>query len=70
MMDPQGGGQRGGFVVVSTIGNSVICTALGIGLDALFDHRRTLYVRGGHAQARVAPLLGHGARGAALSLSW
>ena len=49
---------------------TVAWTLLGTGIDAMFNHRRTLYERGGRLQARVSPVVGHGVRGAAVSLAW
>jgi hypothetical protein len=61
---------RGTAVLVSTIGNGIIWTALGTAIDAIFDHRRTLYQRGGHGQTRVTPVVAPGVRGATVSVAW
>jgi hypothetical protein len=45
-LDPQWRDHRGTFMLVSVIGNGVIWSALGTGIDAIFDNRRTLYERG------------------------
>jgi hypothetical protein len=49
---------------------TVAWTLLGTGIDAMFNHRRTLYERGGRLQARVSPVVGRGGRGAAVSVTW
>jgi hypothetical protein len=66
----QGESQPAGYVVVSTVGNAVIWTALGTAVDAIFNNKRTLYERGGRRQASLAPIVGPGARGAAVRLTW
>ena len=70
LMDPQYAAGHMGFVVISTIGNSIIWTALGTGVDAMFNNRRTLYERGGGIQSRIAPVVAPGVRAVALSFSW
>jgi hypothetical protein len=70
LSDHQGRGRRAWFVPVSALGNGVIWTALGTGIDALANNRRTIYQRGEGPKARVTPVIGGGARGAALSLTW
>jgi hypothetical protein len=68
--DDQGSGRQPGFAFISALGNGVICGSLGTAIDAMFNHRRTLYQRGGVSQTRVTPILGPHAAGAALSLTW
>jgi hypothetical protein len=69
--DGQGRGRRGSFVPVAILGNLVICTALGTALDAIFNHRRTLYERGGRrTETNVTPVMGSRAGGAVLHVSW
>ena len=63
-------GSEAKWVFASLLSNSVACTLLGTGIDALVDSRRTLYERGRRTQARVSPIVGHGARGASVSWTW
>ena len=58
------------WAVASIASNSVGCTLLGTGIDALVDSRRTLYQRSGGVRGRVSPIVGRGVRGAAMTLSW
>lgn len=58
------------IVFASSAASIVGYTLLGTGIDAIFNNRRTLYQRGGRAQARVSPVVGRGVRGAAVSLTW
>lgn len=69
-LDAQGSGDRDAFIIVSTLGNTVIWTALGTAVDAIFNNKRTLYERGRGATASVGPLIGPGTKGASLSLTW
>jgi hypothetical protein len=64
------GGNEAKWVLASILSNSVACTLLGTGLDALVDSRRTLYERGRRTQAGVTPIVGRGVRGAGVSVSW
>jgi hypothetical protein len=57
-------------VVASSVSNIVAYTLLGTGIDAIFNNRRTLYERGRRPQARLSPVVGRGARGAAVSWTW
>jgi hypothetical protein len=59
-----------GVVLASSAMNIVAYTLLGTGIDALINNRRTLYERGRRAQARLSPVVGGGARGASVSLTW
>jgi hypothetical protein len=68
--DGQGTSRQPTFALISALGNGVICTGLGTAIDAMFNHRRTLYQRGGEPQTRVTPIVGRHAAGAALSLTW
>ncbi len=63
--DPTGGGYVAGMLVLGGLG-----TAVGVGIDALIHRDREIYRRGGGALARVAPVLGHGRRGAVVSVTW
>jgi hypothetical protein len=63
-------GSQPEWVFAAIVSNGVACTLLGTGIDALVDTRRTLYERGRRPQARVAPVVGRGTRGAALSIRW
>jgi hypothetical protein len=67
--DDQGTGRQPGFAFISALGNGVICGSLGTAIDAMFNHRRTLYQRGGVSQTRVTPIIGPHAAGAALSMT-
>jgi hypothetical protein len=68
--DDQGVGRQPTFAFISALGNGVICAGLGTGIDAMFNHRRTLYQSGGEPQTRVTPIVGRHAAGAALSVTW
>ena len=67
-MQPEGSQPQ--WVLAGVVYNSVAFTLLGTGIDAMVDTRRTLYERGRRPQARLAPVVGHGTRGAVLSLTW
>ena len=45
-------------------------TAAGVGIDALIHRDREVYRRGAGAVATVAPVLGRGVGGAAISVTW
>ena len=66
----QGENAAPGWAVWSVVSNGVACTLLGVGIDAIFNNRRTLYERGWRPQARLSPVVGRGVRGAAVSLTW
>jgi hypothetical protein len=68
--DRQSWNRQPGFVTISVIGNGLVWTGLGTMFDAMINHRRTLYERGGRSQARVTPVVGRGTAGAAVSLTW
>ena len=68
VIEPQG--TKGKWVFASLVSNGVGFTLLGTAIDALVNTRRTLYERGRRTQARVAPIVSHGARGAAISIAW
>jgi hypothetical protein len=68
--DDQGKGRQPTFAIISSLGNGVICAGFGTAIDALFNHRRTLYQRGDGPHTRVTPIVGRHAAGAALSLTW
>ena len=62
---------RGGAVLVSRVlGNGLVCAGIGALVDAVQDHRRTLYQRGARPQARVQPVIGRQVRGVAAILEW
>jgi len=67
-MQPEGSQPQ--WVFAGLLYNGVAFTLLGTGIDAMVDTRRTLYERGRRPQARVAPVVGRGTRGAMLSLTW
>ena len=69
-VDGQGSGRRGNFVVISAIGNGIIWAGLGTGIDAMINTRRTLYERGSESHARITPMIGPRAVGAAVSVNW
>ena len=66
----------GGDVIVGTaIAGGVLFAgmgaAAGVGIDALIARRQVIYQKpGGGSRVNVAPLLGHGRRGAAVSLTF
>ena len=65
------GGYRGaGFAVGSIVGNGVVCAGIGALIDAAVDGRKTLYERGRRTDTRMAPVVGPGVRGVAVSVSW
>ncbi len=68
--DGQGSGRRANFVVVSAIGNGIICAGLGTAIDAMINTRRTLYERGSESHARISPMIGPRSVGAAVSVTW
>ena len=51
-------GAEAKWVVASILSNSVACTLLGTGIDALFNNRRTVYERGRRTRAHVSPVVG------------
>lgn len=59
------GGYVAGALLLGGLG-----TAVGVGIDALIHRDREIYRRGGGAVATIAPVLGHGVRGAVLSVTW
>jgi hypothetical protein len=63
-------GSQPEWVFAAVLYNGIAFTLLGTGIDALVDTRRTLYERGRRPQARLAPVVRHGTRGAVLSLTW
>jgi hypothetical protein len=63
-------GSQTKWVFASILSNSVACTLLGTGIDALVDTRRTLYERGRRMQTRIAPVVGSGVRGAVVAWTW
>jgi hypothetical protein len=67
MQGPESGAK---WALASIVSNSVACTLLGTGIDALVDTRRTLYQRSGGVRGRVSPIVGRGVRGATMTLSW
>lgn len=68
--DRQGRGRRASFVPVSMIGNGLICMGLGAAIDAIHKGDRTIYQKTGAPTVSLAPALGRGSRGLALSLGW
>jgi hypothetical protein len=66
------GGSKPAIVAGAVVGHTLVWTAIGTAVDALFNHNETLYERGDRSrvQARVLPVLGGGTRGAAVSLTW
>jgi hypothetical protein len=69
-MDPQGRTRRATFIPVSALGNGVICMGLGTLIDAIHKGDRTIYQRTAPLKVGLAPVLGDGSRGMALSLAW
>ena len=63
-------GTKGAWALASLVSKGGACALLGTAIDAVVDNRRTLYERGRRTQARVAPIVSHGTRGAAISLTW
>lgn len=61
---------RNSFIVGSIVGNSIVWTALGTGLDAMFNNKRTLYERGRRRDVLVSPLIGRSQAGAAIQVRW
>jgi len=62
---PPSSGYAGGALLFGGLG-----TAVGVGIDALIHRNRAIYRRGGGAITSAALLVGHGRRGAALSVTW
>jgi hypothetical protein len=65
-----GGGYDRRFAIANTVGNAIVFTAFGVGIDAMVNTRRTLYQRSGRVETRLAPLSGSGFRGAAIAVTW
>jgi hypothetical protein len=59
----------GGYAAVTLLGAG-LGTAIGVGVDALIHHKREIYSRVGGAHAVIAPAIGRGVRGAAVTLTW
>jgi hypothetical protein len=64
------GGERTKFLVGSIIGNSIIWTALGTGVDAMVNSKRTLYERGRRRTVSVSPVMGRSRAGASVQVRW
>jgi len=65
-----GEGAESGRVAAVVVANALAYTLLGTGIDAVFNNRLTLYERGRRLQTRVAPVVGSGVRGAAVTVTW
>jgi hypothetical protein len=59
-----------GYAIGSTLIFGAIGAGIGVGVDALIKHNRIIYQRDAGAQTRVAPVIGPGLKGAAVSVSW
>lgn len=70
LMASGGEGNVAGAMSIGALVNGWLYAGIGAGLDALVDHRKTLYERGRGASVRVSPLSGQGARGALVSFRW
>jgi hypothetical protein len=62
-------GADAGFTVAAIASNALLYTAIGAGIDAMINGRRTLYQRN-QPVTRVAPILDGNRRGAAIAISW
>ena len=64
----------GDVIVVTAIAGGVLFAGMGgagVGIDALIARRQVIYQNpGGGSRVSVSPLLGHGRRGAALSVTF
>lgn len=58
-----------GFTVAAIASNALLYTAIGAGIDALINGRRTLYQRS-QPVTTVAPILDGHRRGAAIAIRW
>lgn len=71
---PEGGFYCGDPTADNYVGATLLFaglgTAVGVGIDALIHRDREIYRRGGGAVASVAPVIGRGVRGAAVSVTW
>jgi Zn-dependent alcohol dehydrogenase len=63
--EPGAGGYAGATLLMGGLG-----TAVGVGIDALIHRDREIYRRGRSPHAALAPMLGHGVRGAVASVTW
>lgn len=62
-------GADAGFTVAAIASNALLYTAIGAGIDAMINGRRTLYQRN-QPVATVAPILDGHRRGAAIAITW
>jgi hypothetical protein len=62
-------GADAGFTVAAIASNALLYTAIGAGIDAMINGRRTLYQRN-QPVTTVAPILDGNRRGAAIAISW
>lgn len=66
-------GSSGGHLGVRlafSASTTLVYTAIGVGIDALVDNRRTIYERGSQTRLRLSPVINRHEKGIALAVSW